>query len=240
MNEWIAAAIAVAVALVVGSMVRALVVRSLENERRPEALRKGAPAIGGLVFSLFAIGGLLVALGFVDPDSLEELPQNVVNFIPKALAAAILLIGGNIAASFAVVGLGRALAGLPAGTQRRVQSAVKIAILAAAGLLAAGQLGVNTTILTLAAAALFFSIGASFTLLSGLGGRRVSAELAAGRSNRRMVDVGDHLEVAGQSGTVTALHPAAIELSTDDGSVVLLPHSVLLDHPTRLRRVKRA
>ncbi len=238
MNEWVAAAIALGIALVIGSIARALVARALGGEGRPEALRSSAGAVAGLVFSVFVIAGLLVALGIVDPASLEQLPENIIAFVPKALSAAILLIGGNIAASFATVALSSALKGTPAATQRRVASMAKVAILGAAALLAAGQLGVNTTILNLAAAALFFSIGASFTLLSGLGGRQVSAELAAGRAIRRMISAGDHVAVAGQSGTVAKLHPAAVELVLDDGSTMLVPHSLLLDGPVQLRRAE--
>lgn len=94
----------------------------------------------------------------------------------------------------------------------------------------------NATILNLAAAAQFFSIGATSTLLSCLGGRRASAELAAGRAIRRMIYVGDHVVVAGQSGTVAKLHPAAIELVLDDGTTTLVPHSLVLDGPVSRRR----
>lgn len=238
MNEWITAAIAVAVALLVGGVVRAVVARLLSDERRPEALRRSANSLAGLCFSIIVIVGLLVALGIVDPTSLEQLPENLVAFIPKALSAAILVIGGNIAASFAAVALTRVLAGTPAATQRRAGAAAKVAIIGAALLLAAGQLGVNTTILNLAAAALLFSIGASFTLLSGLGGRRVSAELAAGRAISRMIAAGDEITVDGKSGTVVSMHPTSVELQLADGSFLLVPHSMLLETPTSIRRAE--
>lgn len=236
MNKWTGAAIAIAVAFVLAGIVRRVIVRSLDNEKRSESIRSSAAALGGFAFSLILIVGLLTALGIVDPSSLDQLPEDMIGFIPKALSAAILLIGANIAASFATVAASGALAGTKASVQRRVALAIKVGFMGAAGLLAAAQLGVNTTVLNLAAAALFFSIGASFTLLSGLGGRQVSAELAAGRAVRRMIAEGDHLEVGGQSGTVVSLHPAAIELEDDDGSVLLVPHSVVLENPTRVRR----
>jgi small-conductance mechanosensitive channel len=236
MNKWTAAAIAVAVAFVLAGIARRLIQKALDDERRSESIRSSAPAIAGFAFSLIIIIGLLTALGFVDPSSLDQLPEDVIGFIPKALSAAILLIGANIAASFATVAAGSALAGTKPSLQRRVGLAIKVSFMGAAGLLAAAQLGVNTTVLNLAAAALFFSIGASFTLLSGLGGRQVSAELAAGRAVRRMIAEGDHLEVGGQSGTVVGLHPTAIELQNGDGSVSLVPHSMLLDNPSNLRR----
>ena len=108
----------------------------------------------------------------------------------------------------------------------------------AATLLAAGQLGVNTTILNLAAAALLFSIGASFTLLSGLGGRQVSAELAAGRAISRMIAAGDQITVAGQSGIVS-MHPTSVELQLADGvSTAGAPLAAARDNPPSIRRTE--
>lgn len=236
MNEWIAAGIAIAAGMVLASIARSTVTRSLGKERRPEPLRASATALGGLAFSIILIGGLLVALGIVDPDSLEELPRDLIDFVPKGLSAAILVIGGNVLAAFADVALRRALTGVPASTQRRASSIAKAAILGAAILLAAGQLGVDTTIINLAAAALFFSVGAAFALLSGLGGRQVSGEIAAGRAIRRMLDEGDRISIGECTGVVARLHPAAIELTEDDGTVSLVPNSAVFERSTRIIR----
>lgn len=236
MNEWVAAAIAVGAGFVLGGIARTIVDRALSKESRPEALRNSASALAGLVFSAVLISGLIVALGIVDPSSLEQMPEDLVAFVPKALSAAILVIGGNVLAAFATVGVRSSLTGAKPAMVRRIATVVKVAILGAACLLAASQLGVDTTILNLAAAALFFSIGAAFALLSGLGGRSVSAEIAAGRAVRRMIGEGDRLEVAGELGIVDAIHPAAIELRRPDGTVSLVPHSIVLGEPTHVMR----
>ena len=140
MNEWIGAAIAAMVGIVGGGVLRTVAVRAIGKEGRPEALRSSAGALGSLVFSLAVIAGLLVALGIIDPDSLEQLPEDLIAFAPKAISAAVLVIGANIAAAFATAALDRSLAGMPARARRRVTSGVRVALLGAAGLLAAGQL----------------------------------------------------------------------------------------------------
>ena len=236
MNEWIGAAIAAMVGIVGGGVLRTVAVRAIGKEGRPEALRSSAGALGSLVFSLAVIAGLLVALGIIDPDSLEQLPEDLIAFAPKAISAAVLVIGANIAAAFATAALDRSLAGMPARARRRVTSGVRVALLGAAGLLAAGQLGVNTTVLNLAAAAIFFSVGASFALLSGLGGRDVAAEIAAGRAISRMLHEGDEITIGDRHGVVSKIHPAAIELAHADGTITLVPHSQILDQPIPVRR----
>lgn len=236
MNVWIGAAIAVVVAVLLGSVLRSILVGQLTKDSRPEPLQASAPALGSFLFSLVVILGLIVALGIVDPDSLEQLPEDVVAFVPKAISAAVIVIGANIAVAFASVGLDRSLVGAPIRTRTRAKLLVRVAFLGAAGLLAAAQLGINTTVLNLAAAALFFSLGGSFALLTGLGGRAVSGEIAAGRVVRRMVDVGDHLVVGDRAGTVSKLHPAAVEVANADGTVTLLPHTAVLEGPVTVRR----
>lgn len=236
MNKWLAAGIAVSAGLVLAGIARSVVHRALASDARPAALRSSASALSSLAFSAVLVVGLIVALGFVDPDSLDELPADLVAFVPKALSAAVLLIGANVAASFAGVALERGLAGSPPATRARVASAVRITLLAAAGLLAAAQLGINTTVLNLAAAALLFSIGAAFALLTGLGGRAVSAELAAGRSVRKMLASGDRVEIGAERGLIVEIHPAAIELQGEDGTSTLVPHSHFLERPTKVTR----
>lgn len=236
MNEWMSAGIAVAAALVIGAVARSVASRLLSAEQRPEPLRASADALSGFVFSTVLIIGLVVALGFVDPDSLEELPADIVAFVPKVIAAAVLLIGANIAAAFGGVAINRSLAGVAPASRQRAVGALRAVCLGAGALLAAGQLGVNTTVLNLAAAAALFGLAATFALLSGLGGRRVSSELAAGRVVRRMVSEGDHVRVGELGGIVSRIHPATLELEQADGSLALVPHSRLLDADTTIRR----
>lgn len=231
MNEWIAAAIVAGAGIFVGA-IAARIVRGVLSRRPREALQNAAAPVASLVFSTFFIIGLVVALGIVNPESLDTIPAQLVEFLPRVLAAAIVVIGGNIVATLARTATQRALRGTGAA-ERVGPGLVRGVVLAFAGILGAAQLGIDTTIINIAAAALLFGTAAAMALLVGLGGRRVSAEIAAGRAWRRTVAVGDRVtarQVAGGDieGVVVELHPAAIELDSG-GRTILVPHTQLLD-----------
>lgn len=230
MNDWFSAGIAGVAGVLVGA-IAARVVRKLLERSTNEAVSAAAAPFASLVFSASFILGLVVALGFVHPDSLDTIPDDLVDFVPRALAAAIVLIGGNVIATLTRSATQRALRGT--GAERTGPAVARWTILAFAFILAAAQLGVDTTIINIAAAALLFGAAATMALLVGLGGRQVAGEIAAGRAWRTSLVIGDRVQAADVGGVaidgiVVEIHPTAIELDVA-GRSMLVPNSHLLD-----------
>ena len=238
MNEWVQAAIAAGAGLLVGA-IGGRIVRNVLAKSSREPVRSAAPPVASLVFSVAFIVGLVVALGIVNPDSRDTILDDLVDFLPRALAAAIVVIGGNIVAALARTATQRALRG--AGVAERFgPTAVRVAIMAFAVILGAAQLGIDTTIINIAAAALLFGAAATRALLVGLGGRSVAAEIAAGRAWRRSLQVGDRVRAGGLGdgeieGVVIEIHPTAVELDCV-GRTLLVPNSALLGVVVERRR----
>ncbi|MDH4146094.1 MAG: mechanosensitive ion channel family protein [Acidimicrobiia bacterium] len=232
MNSWIGAAIAVAAGFVIGSVASGIVRRQLDRPRRPEVLREVASPIAGLVFALLVVAGLITALGFVMPEALDEMPSDLIAFLPRAIAAAVVLILSSVAGTLAATGVSRSMRGVSGAAARAVPSAVKAALLGAGAILAAGQIGVDTTIINLASAALLFGLAGGAALLIGLGGRTVASEIAAGRAQRSLLQKGDVVLIGDLRGRVIDLHPTALELEVPGGDGasrrVFVPHSELL------------
>jgi len=227
-NPWISAANAAGGGLVAGAVL-ARIVRSVLVRSGKDALATAAPPLASLVFSTLLIIGLVVALGFVHPDSRDKVINDMVDFLPRTLAAAIVVIGGNVVATLAKTAVAKALRG--SGTAERYgPGIVKFAIMAFSAILGAAQLGVDTTIINILTASVLFGTAAAAALLVGLGGRAVASEVAAGRAWRNSLTVGDHVAAdgLGVSGTVVEIHPTAVELRTEAGTV-LVPNSKLLD-----------
>lgn len=231
MNPWIGAAIAIAAGVLVGIVASRLVAAALAKSR-VSALRESAPAIAGLALSAAVIVGLLVALGFVASDELEQLGDDAIAFLPKAISALIIVIGANVASTFAATAVATSLAGTGAAA-RFAPMITKFAILGGGAIIAAGQTEVDTAVINIAVAALLFGVSTSVALLTGFGGRQVAAEVAAGRATRRLLQVGDRIEFsttdgAGRvAGVVAELHPTAVEVRVDERSM-LVPNSKLL------------
>lgn len=238
-DEWIGVAAAIGGGLLVGLVLSRIVHSLLGRTGRPLPLQQAGGPLSSLAFSLGVVGGLLVALGIIQPAAVEQLRNDAVGFVPKALTAAIIVILANVLSSFATAALGTALARASASVQRQAVRITRFTILVLALLLAVPTLGIDTTVVNLGVAAVFFSVAASFTLLVGLGGRGVAGEVASGRAVRRLVRVGDRVQMGGAvavEGEVVALHPTAVEVLTGDDETMLIPSSRLVSETVEVRR----
>jgi small-conductance mechanosensitive channel len=236
MNEWIWAAIAIGAGVVIGAFAAGIIRRLLAKESRPDLLNRLADPIANLAFSLAIVVGLIVALGIVNPDSLETLPTDLVSFLPKLLTGFIVVIVGNAAAGLAAGAASQALARAGSGAQRMVPKVVRAGIIAASVILAANQVGIDTTIITLAVAAVFFSVGLAGALMIGLGSRTVSGELAAARALRQLLNEGDVVVLDGVRGTVVHVHSTATELELSGGVRRLVPNSHFMSSAIEIER----
>jgi len=236
MNNWIFAIIAVVAGAIIGVAASRIVFAVVGSRNRPQAVKNVARPVSQLALAFGVVGGLIAALGFVQPRALDQLPRDVVAFVPKLMVAAVIIILANVLASFATTALQQTTGRLPLNVQRQANLIVKGTIVALAVLLAVSQLGIDTEVINMGVAAIFFALAASFTLLVGLGGHGVAREVAASRALRRMVREGDRITIDDVTGTVQALHPTAIEVETDVEESVLIPSSHFLNHNVSVER----
>ncbi len=238
MSDWIQVIIAIVGGLVIGLIASRIVHGIVGSPKRPEPIQQVAKPLASLALSLGIVLGLVVALGIVQPDSLDQLSEDAIAFIPKVMTAAIIVIVANVLSSFATTALSRTMGRLPLQTQRQANTAVKVSIVTLAALLAVSQLGINTDVVNLGVAAVFFGIAASLTLLVGLGGNGVAREVAATRALKRLISQGDTVEVGGSRGVVVAIHPTAVELSKASGETTLIPSSRFVRQTISIERVE--
>ncbi|MCP4224232.1 MAG: hypothetical protein GY773_12865, partial [Actinomycetia bacterium] len=170
-TDWIVVAIAMLGGILIGTIASRIVNSIIGSESRPDPVRNAAGLLSSLVLWAGIVGGLIVALGVVSPNALEQLPKDVINFIPRVISAAIVVIVANVGAAFAQTALAPALGRMPSSVQRQILSAVRISILTLATLLAVRQLGFDTTVINIGVAAVLFGASGAVMLLIGLGGR---------------------------------------------------------------------
>ena len=215
--------------LTLGSIAAAVTRRIASGEKRPEAVRSSVGALSTLAFSIILIVALVIALGIVNSEALDQLSRDLVSFMPKALSAAIMLILGNVVGSIAETGVARSLGHVAPEVRNRVPALVKWGVLGFAIVIAANQLSIDTTIITVAVASVFFSLGLAAALLAGLGGHPVAQQIAAGRALRQIVAVGDTVRTDAVSGVVSAIGSTSTHITTFDDDVELVPNSELLN-----------
>ena len=236
-DPWVYATGAILVGLLSGVVGAALVRRIILSDRRdrPEAL-DAARATATFLFLFFTSLGVIVAIGFTNPDTLEPIPAEVLRKSPRILAAGLILIAAR-AIAFAVGGMvNSAFVVSSPRIRAQVASAARTLVYVIAGVLALSQLGVETTIMSLIVASVAFAVAGAFALLVGLGGREIGGELAAGRYLHRLVRVGDLVAIDAIKGRIVALHPASVEIATDDGASVHVPNTRLTQGDLRVDR----
>ena len=227
-NDWIAAAIALGGGIVLGALV-GFVARRLLGRMEHPGFRSIAPATSVFLFWLGVSAGVLVAIAFVNPATLDTIPSDVLSWLPNVLAAGLVLLAGvatGIAASAAV---GRALSRATGARSPGVERAIRLTILAGAGILALGQLGVDTTILIVLIAALSFALATACALLIGLGGRNVAGQIAAGRALRADLRPGARIRLSdGTAGRIAEIRPTRLHIEVAPGELRVIPYEILL------------
>ena len=240
--KWLVAGGVLILAVLLASIVSAQVRRILGAPARSERLQNLAVPPGQFVFSVLIAIGLVAALGIGYHQSLEPLPHDLIAFLPKLLVAGLIVLAGNTAGTLLGNALGQAVLRATGRPQPGVARAVRLAMVGAAAILAVNQLGIDTKVIDLVLSGVVFACAASVAMLTGLGGRQVASEVAAGRYIRHLVRPGDRISFSDAGGAVEGevvrVHAATVELAGDTADWVLhVPHARLLAATLRVTRI---
>ena len=242
------AVIVVLLALVVAVMLRGLAARLLEalgvdelaertgaaSSLRQLGYNRGPSRLLGLVlFWAVLLVGVAGALSVLGISSREQAINQIANLFGRALVALVIMIAGVMAAGWLaeLVARGAENAGLRGSNVfRRV---VFVTVVAVTALVAASQLGLETSYLILLSIVFFATIGLITALVLGQGLVLLSGNIAASRYVREDIAVGDEISVNGIEGTVEELGHSAIILRSEDGYLYRIPNRTLLEGVVR-------
>ena len=195
----------------------------------------GGPSrlLGLVLFWGVLLTGVAGALSVLGLASLEQTMDQVVNLTGRLLVALVIMIAGVMVAGWLAELVAREAenAGLRgANVFRRI---VFVVVIAVTGLVAAGQLGLETSFLVFLAIVLFATTGLVAALVLAQGLAPLSGNIAAGRYVQEGLAVGDEISVNGIEGTVEELGHAAITLRSSDGYLYRVPNRALLEGVVR-------
>lgn len=192
----------------------------------------GNPSVlfGYVVFWGVLLAGAAAALSVLGLSSLQENMSQLVVLASRGLVAALILAAGLAAAGWLsnLAAQRAGEAGLTGGNLFR--QAIFVAVIVVAALLAAGQLGLEVSLLVLLAALILGTAGLMAALALGFGLAPLSGNIAAGRYVRgNDIHPGDEISVDGVEGTVEELGYASITLRSEDGRLHHVPNRLLLE-----------
>lgn len=197
----------------------------------------GGPSrlLGLAIFWGVLLTGVAGSLSVLGLSSLEHTMDELVNLSGRALVALVILIGGVMGAGWLAELVAREAEGAGLRGGGAFRRAVFAIVLAITGLVAAGQLGLETSILVLFAIVLFATIGLVAAVALGGGLIPLSGNIAAGRYVQEGISVGDEISVNGVEGTVESLDYSAVVLRSEDGYLYRIPNRALLESVVRKR-----
>ncbi|MDH3726006.1 MAG: mechanosensitive ion channel [Myxococcales bacterium] len=249
------------IALVVGVLLLGLLVSVvLRRATRWGVRRVGLEDLGeraGISKALYALGirrglasflgevafyaGLLITFSAVAEllglDALAELGSTLTRFLPRALAAVLVFVGGLWLAGWLrglVLRLGE--------REERLESPVLVAqivyyaVFVIAITLAAQQAGLDTDLITLVIGIAVGGLVFGFALVFALSARTVFQNIIARHYCESSIRPGDEVEVEGVRGRVVRYTTVSVVLTTESGEARLVPCSALLELPVVLRK----
>jgi small-conductance mechanosensitive channel len=191
--------------------------------------------LGLVLFWAVLLVGLAGALSVLGLSSLEQTMDQIVNLSGRALVALVIVMAGVTAAGWLAELVAREAENAGLRGSNVFRRTVFVAVVAVTALVAAGQLGLETSILVLLAVVLLATVGLVAALSLGQGLIPLSGNIAAGRYVQEDIAVGDEISVDGIEGTVEELGYAAVILRSEDGYLYRVPNRALLEGIVRKR-----
>ena len=198
---------------------------------------RNVPAIvGTIVFWLLMCVFIMAAFNILGLQSVTDAMGTVVNYIPRLLAATVVVVVGLLAASFlrGLVATSADRVGLPYAEHLANASYYVLAILTLIAV--CDQLGLRFDLLQnlilIASAGMAIGFGLAF----GLGGRDVMAGILAGYYIRQRLHAGDHVTVGHMEGTVREVGPVATIIETEEDGLLnrrSVPNTKMLNEAVR-------
>jgi small-conductance mechanosensitive channel len=153
-------------------------------------------------------------------------------YLPNIVAALLLLILGTTVGQFAGQMVTQAAESSGIDFAPALGTLVSGLIIFIVAMMAIGQLKIDTQMIRIVSSFVLGAGGLAFGLAFGLGTREIVRNIITGFYARRFLTVGKRLEIAGQSGILTAI-TATHALLTEDGKEIVLPNSTFLDQTSK-------
>lgn len=177
--------------------------------------------------------GIASALSILGLSTLENTTNQLVNFSGRALLSLVIMIAGIMAAGWLAELAARESerAGLRGSSS--IRRVVFATVLSVATLIAASQLGLNTTLIVILAIVVLATIGVAAALAVGQGLVLLSGNIAASRYVQDGIEQGDVISVNDIEGTVEELGYASLTVRSEDGHLYRIPNQTLLQNIVR-------
>jgi small-conductance mechanosensitive channel len=177
--------------------------------------------LGAFVFwtiFLFFVAGATEALGL---PVLSTWLTGVAFFLPRIVAALLIVLAGILLANFARDAVRAASATANVVYGEALAQIVRTALVSVAILIAVNELGIDVTVLTVTLGVVLGATLGGMALAFGLGARTAVSNIIGSHYLRQIVRVGQTVRLGVVQGEVEAITPTAVVLRNGDGRVIV-------------------
>ena len=184
--------------------------------------------MGGVIFWAVFLSFLLLAFEAIGLQSLFEPVQALLAYLPRILAAALIIIAGTWIAQFVSRTLQAALVSMGLESPQAIAGVMRAVVLFLAVILAIDQLGINTSLLNdMVTIVIAIAIG-GVALAFAFGSREITRDILSSYYLRERFQPGDRIKLLDRDGTLEAIGSLHSEISTKEG-LWIIPNKDLID-----------
>lgn len=181
-----------------------------------------------IVFFLIILSFVITATRLMGLEPVAAVLEQVLAYLPTAVAALIVFLIGSIAARFVGHVVNTLASGSGLGYGGRIGRLVQYLITIFVVVLALGTLGVETAVLIMAITIFLAAFGLALGLALGLGARHVVYQILAGFYTRQRFLEGQTIAVQEVQGEVSSVGGTNTVVTTTTG-IIVIPNSVLFE-----------
>ena len=190
-----------------------------------------------VVFFFLLLSFITSAVNLMQFTTIASVLQGILNFIPRAISSAIIVIVGAMFAHFLGTTIQTVSGSVRLSYGRALGRVIEYTVVAFVVVLAISTLGVDTTILTTGLALIVASAGLALALTFALGARESARHVIAGFYVRQRLRPGQRLIMDNYTGTIrtTVGTYTVVEVNTEGGEqqTLSLPNALLLQQIVR-------
>jgi small-conductance mechanosensitive channel len=183
--------------------------------------------VAAVVRIALTVAVLLAALSILGFEPLDQAINEAVLFLPNVVAALALVLAGVVLGSLARERVERTA--FQMDLRGPLAPAAQWFVIGVFAIVALGQLGIPTAILTVLAGIAAAGIALTAALAFGLGGRELARAVSAGRYVGSAFRIGQEITIRGHRGQIVAVESASTVLRTDAGASVRIPNHLFLE-----------
>jgi small-conductance mechanosensitive channel len=229
---WVVARVA---QLVLGNLLRRLGIdRLAERAGAAKVLTdaglqpSAAYLLARLVYWLILLVFVLAAAESLGLEGVVDTLRALVGYLPSVLAAALILLLGSLMARVVGDAIGALAIQSGVGGGAVLGQIVRYMLLIFVTILALGQLGIETMLLTIVTIVLIAAVALALALALGIGSRDLARNIMAGMHAKDTFTTGQQLRVRHHSGRLRSIGAVKTILETDAG-LVSLPNAALTE-----------